>query len=129
MKPIHHAGPQREGFFLWRSARKAGSYFYQKGIAISMVLCGILMGSSGICYADQFSSAAKQAAEGMQTSAQGAVKWIVAGILVVLGLIFLVGTQHQKEIAKGEIFMKLIGVALIIGAIPIATLVFGWFTA
>ena len=84
---------------------------------------------SGICYADQFSSAAKQAAEGMQTSAQGAVKWIVAGILVVLGLIFLVGTQHQKENAKGEIFMKLIGVALIIGAIPIATLVFGWFTA
>ena len=37
MKPIHHAGPQREGFFLWRSARKAGRYFYQKGIAISMV--------------------------------------------------------------------------------------------
>ena len=93
-----------------------------------MVFGGILMGSSGICYADQFSSAAKQAAEGMQTSAQGAVKWIVAGILVVLGLIFLVGTQHQKENAKGEIFMKLIGVAIIIGAIPIATLIFGWFT-
>ena len=129
MKPIHHAGPQREGLFFMEKRKESRKVFYQKGIAISMVLCGILMGSSGICYADQFSSAAKQAAEGMQTSAQGAVKWIVAGILVVLGLIFLVGTQHQKENAKGEIFMKLIGVALIIGAIPIATLVFGWFTA
>lgn len=122
------AGSRKEGFFLWKKGKSVFAVFSQKGIGIYLLLAGVLAGTSGISYADQFSNAAKQAAEGIQTSAQGAVKWIVAGILVVLGLIFLVGTQHQKENAKGEIFMKLIGVAIIIGAIPIATLIFGWFT-
>lgn len=76
---------------------------------------------------DKFAQAAKGAAEGLQASAAGMTRWIIAGVMVVIGLIFLVGTQQQKETTKSGIFIKLVGIACVICAIPVSGIIFGWF--
>lgn len=96
-------------------------------LSLCCFLSAPLMGLGTFAYADQFADAAKGAAEGIQASASGATRWIIAGVMVIIGLIFLVGTQQQKEATKGGIFIKLIGVACILCAIPVAGIVFGWF--
>ncbi|MCU7378902.1 hypothetical protein OBO34_11100 [Clostridiales Family XIII bacterium ASD5510] len=102
--------------------RSAGKLF-----SLCFFLSAAFLSTGAFVYADKFEAAAKSASEGIQASASGATRWIIAGIMVVTGLIFLVGTQQQKEHTKGEIFMKLVGVAVIVCAIPLSGIIFGWF--
>lgn len=76
---------------------------------------------------DKLAQAAKGAAEGMQASAAGMTRWIIAGVMIVIGMVFLVGTQQQKETTKAGIFIKLVGVACVICAIPVSGIIFAWF--
>lgn len=86
-----------------------------------------LVGSSGMAYADKFSKAAEDAAKGIQSSAEGVVKWLILIILVILGLTFMIGTQQQKEQAKAGIAWKIIGAALVVGAVSMSGIIFDWF--
>ena len=107
--------------------QKKGNIRAGKGAALCCFLSAASLGTVSLVYADKFSAAAKSAAEGIQASAAGATKWILAGVMVIIGLVFLVGTQQQKEQTKSGIFIKLIGVALIVGAVSYSGIIFGWF--
>lgn len=76
---------------------------------------------------DKFSEASKSAATGIQTSAQGAAKWLLMIVLVVCGLALAFGSARHKEAVKDKAPWVLIGIALIIGASAIAAIIFAWF--
>lgn len=78
-------------------------------------------------YCDKISDASKQAAEGIQSSAQGSAKWLLTIALVVGGIIFIIGSSRQREGAKEKAPMIVLGIAMIVCAVPLATLIFGWF--
>lgn len=96
-------------------------------LPMAFFIAAVMTGSLQCVYADKFGDAAKGAATGFQASAAGAAKWLLVIGMVVAGLIFLIGTQRQKENAKEGVPEKLIGLALIVCAVPIAGIVFGWF--
>lgn len=79
-------------------------------------------------FADKIGDAANSAATGIQQSAVGLVKPLIIIVVVVLGLALLgVGGKRAKEEQKDAIWEKLLGVGIIIAAVPISALVFGWF--
>lgn len=96
-------------------------------VSLAFFIAAAMTGGLQCAYADKFSEAAKGAATGFQVSAAGAAKWLLVIGMIVMGLVFLIGTQRQKENTKEGIPDKIIGVALIVCAVPIAGIVFGWF--
>lgn len=75
----------------------------------------------------KFIDGVEGAAQGIQAVGQGVAKWLLVIGMVVIGLIFTVGTQRQKESAKEGIGEKIIGIAVVVFAFAIAGFVFGWF--
>lgn len=94
-------------------------------VIISAIVVFAMSGT--LAYADRISDAVEGAATGFQATAQGAAKWLLVIGIVVLGAVFLIGSQRQKENQKEQVWEKVAGVALIVCAVPIAGIVFGWF--
>ncbi len=78
-------------------------------------------------YCDKLADASKKAAEGIQSSAQGAAKWLLTIVIVIGGLTFIIGTSRQKEGAKEKAPLILLGLGMIVCAVPLSNLIFGWF--
>lgn len=106
--------------------KNLGKKLKSKALVISTTISALMLSGASV-YADQFSDAADQAAEGIHTSATGVVKplLVIAGVIVGLAIAF--GTAKQKESAKERVPAIVIGVAIIIGATSYAGIVFGWF--
>lgn len=97
---------------------------------VALLCCASLGLATGISpvFADKIGDAANSAATGIQQSAVGLVKPLIIIVVVVLGLALLgVGGKRAKEEQKDAIWEKLLGVGIIIAAVPISALVFGWF--
>ncbi len=98
---------------------------------VALLCCASLTSlATGISpvFADKIGDAANSAATGIQQSAVGLVKPLIIIVVVVLGLALLgVGGKRAKEEQKDAIWEKLLGVGIIIAAVPISALVFGWF--
>ena len=97
---------------------------------VALLCCASLALATGISpvFADKIGDAANSAATGIQQSAVGLVKPLIIIVVVVLGLALLgVGGKRAKEEQKDAIWEKLLGVGIIIAAVPISALVFGWF--
>ena len=92
---------------------------------VSIAIAVMIMCNPVLC--DTLGKASENAAKGIQTTAQGMVKWILAIVLVVAGFICIAGSQRQREGMKEKAPLAAIGVALILGAIGVATLIVGWF--
>lgn len=100
----------------------------EKVMVSVIALYAVFLVSPAAAYADALSNAAEGAATGIQASAKGIVKWVLVGVIVVAGFAFLgLGGQRAKEHQKETAWEKIVGVALIVLAIPLAGLVFGWF--
>ena len=94
---------------------------------VALLCCASLATGIRPVFADKIGDAANSAATGIQQSAMGLVKPLII-IVVVLGLALLgVGGKRAKEEQKDAIWEKLLGVGIIIAAVPISALVFGWF--
>lgn len=78
-------------------------------------------------YADTFQDAANGAAEGISNSGKGVVKPLLIIALVIGGLLIAFGTQRQAETVKERAPLVIIGVAIVVGAVGLAPLIFGWF--
>lgn len=95
---------------------------------IALLFCASLAIGITPAFADKIGDAANSAATGIQQSAVGLVKPLIIIVVVVLGLALLgVGGKRAKEEQKDAIWEKLLGVGIIIAAVPISALVFGWF--
>ena len=79
-------------------------------------------------YADQFADAAEQGANGIHTSAVGILKSLLVIAFVICGLGFAFGSARQKDTVKEKLPEIIIGVATVVGAVPLAGIVFGWFS-
>lgn len=103
--------------------------FYQKmkafWLELSIALLTALFTSP--IYCDKIGQAAEQAAKGWQETIQGAMKWILAIVIVGMGAIFVFGNQRKKEEQKEKIPDIIIGIALVIFGISIAGIIFNWF--
>lgn len=93
-------------------------------IAVNALIMSIMVSP---VYCDKIADASKQAAEGLQVSVEGAVKWLLAIVLIVGGLIFIIGSSRQRESAKERVPGILLGVGMIVCAVPFAAIIFGWF--
>lgn len=78
--------------------------------------------------ANGFTKAASDASKGVQDTGKDMVKPLIIIVGVVIGIIFIIGSQRQKDEAKERIPMILIGVAMILGAVFLADTIFGWFS-
>lgn len=78
--------------------------------------------------ANGFTKAASDASKGVQDTGKDMVKPLIIIVGVIIGIIFIIGSQRQKDEAKERIPMILIGVAMILGAVFLADTVFGWFS-
>lgn len=95
---------------------------------VALLCCASLATGISPVFADKIGDAANSAATGIQQSAVGLVKPLIIIVVVVLGLALLgVGGKRAKEEQKDAIWEKLLGVGIIIAAVPISALVFGWF--
>ena len=95
---------------------------------VALLCCASLATGISSVFADKIGDAANSAATGIQQSAVGLVKPLIIIVVVVLGLALLgVGGKRAKEEQKDAIWEKLLGVGIIIAAVPISALVFGWF--
>ncbi|MDD7511973.1 MAG: TrbC/VirB2 family protein [Peptostreptococcaceae bacterium] len=97
--------------------------------AVKVLSIGIIssLAFSYEIYADSFEDAAKGASEGISLSAKGMLKYLIVIALVIGGLFIAFGTQRQVESVKERAPQLVIGVAMVLGAIPLAALIFGWF--
>lgn len=92
-------------------------------------LTSLFVGTSTLpVFANGFTKAADDASKGVQATGISMVKPLIIIAAVIIGIIFIVGSQRQKDEAKERIPMILIGVAIILGASFLATTVFGWFS-
>lgn len=95
---------------------------------IALLFCASLAIGITPAFADKIGDAANGAANGIQQTAVGLVKPLIIIVVVVLGFAFLgVGGRRAKEEQKDAIWEKVLGVGLIVAAVPISALVFGWF--
>ena len=78
-------------------------------------------------YCDKISEATQQAAEGLQETVVGALKWLIMIALVVGGLILAFGSDRKSEEVKERAPRMGIGIIMIVGASAIAATIFGWF--
>lgn len=94
----------------------------------ALLFCAALATGISPVFADQLGDAADKASRGIQQTAVGLVKPLIVIVIVVLGLALLgVGGKRAKEEQKDAIWEKLVGVGLVIAAIPLSALIFGWF--
>lgn len=84
--------------------------------------------STSSVFANGFTKAAESASDGVQSTGISIVKPLIIIAGVIIGIIFIVGTQRQKDEAKERIPWILLGVAIIIGASVLASTVYGWFS-
>lgn len=95
---------------------------------VALLFCASLATGITPVFADKIGDAASGAANGFWQSALGLVKPLLIVIVVGLGFVFLgVGGRRAKEEAKDAIWEKIVGVGLIVLAVPLSALVFGWF--
>lgn len=106
---------------------KLKNWVNKKATAVMAGIMGAFAFLPQCVYADAFSDAAEQAASGIQASAAGAAKWLLMIALVIAGLMLIIGTQRQKDGIKEQAPLVLLGIALIVCAGAISTLIFGWF--
>ena len=102
---------------------------------IALLFCASLAIGITPAFADKIGDAANGAANGIQQTAVGLVKPLIIIVVVVLGFAFLgVGGRRAKE--EQKVFLqflaavsvkKELGVGLIVAAVPLSALVFGWF--
>lgn len=98
-----------------------------KSMGIMSIMTAFLIALTATVSADKIADAAEGAAQGLQASAIGALKPLIVIVLVIVGLVFLIGSQRAKENQKETAWEKILGIALIICAVPIAGIIFGWF--
>lgn len=105
--------------------------FYQKMKAywmeLSIALMTALFTSPIFCEESKIAKASESAAKGWQGEISGAIKWILAIVIVGMGAIFIFGSQRKKEEQKEKIPEMIIGVILVVFGIPIAKIIFDWF--
>lgn len=108
--------------------KKVNKIRIKERLQMVALLCCASLASISPVFADKIGDAANSAATGIQQSAVGLVKPLIIIVVVVLGLALLgVGGKRAKEEQKDAIWEKLLGVGIIIAAVPISALVFGWF--
>lgn len=94
----------------------------------ALLFCAAIATSISPVFADRIGDAADKASKGIQQTAMGLVKPLLVIVVVVLGLALLgVGGKRAKEEQKDAIWEKLVGVGLVVAAIPLSVLIFGWF--
>lgn len=74
------------------------------------------------------SSSATGAATDAVTFMQGLGKPALMVVIGACGLIFLVGTQRQKDNWKDGLLLKVVGLGVLILAVPLANTIYGWFS-
>lgn len=101
----------------------------KKPICRMSAVMGAVFASSSMAFATggALSSAANNAAQGIQAEAKSAVVPIVTIVLIIIGIMLIAGGQRGREMAKSQAFSTIIGIALIAGAGAIAAWGVGLF--
>ncbi len=95
---------------------------------MSAAMCAVLTcAAPAFASGGALSSAANNAAQGIQAEAKSAVIPIVTIVLIIIGVMLIVGGQRGREMAKSQAFSTIIGIALIAGAGAIAAWSVGLF--
>ena len=91
----------------------------------ALLFCASITAGMSPVFADRIGDAANKAATGAQQSAVGLVKPLLILCAVVFGLMGI-GGRRAKEEQKDGIWEKIAGGAIVVLAVPIGALVFGW---
>ncbi len=90
---------------------------------------GFVLSSPLSAYAGAISDAGKKAEEGILKEAKSFLPSLIAIVLVVVGIMLIALGQRGKEGAKQQAPQVIIGIACVMFAASIATLITGWFKA
>jgi type IV secretory pathway VirB2 component (pilin) len=98
----------------------------RRALFSAYVVASLALAGAAPVYADALSNAATKAANGIRDSVVGALPWVVAIVLVCVGVVMLVFGQRKREEVKESAPERVVGVILICAAIPLAKMVVSW---
>ena len=88
---------------------------------------GFVLSSPLSAYAGAISDAGKKASEGIMDEAKSFLPYLLSIVLVIVGVMLIALGQRGKEGAKQQAPQVIIGIACIMFAGSVATLLVGWF--
>lgn len=96
--------------------------------AAMATVTGFVLAMPAFAYADgAIANAGKQASEGIVKEAKAFLPYLLSIVLVIVGIMLIALGQRGKEGAKQQAPQVIIGIACIMFAGSIATLLVGWF--
>ncbi len=99
-----------------------------KMTAAMATVTGFVLATPALAYADgAIANAGKQASEGIIGEAKAFLPYLLSIVLVIVGIMLIALGQRGKEGAKQQAPQVIIGIACIMFAGSIATLLVGWF--
>lgn len=100
--------------------------FKAKAAAVMTAAAVFLMSGTSV-FASAISSNVDNASNAFVELLQSLGKPLVMAIIAAMGLFTVIATQHQRESIKEGILPKLIGVGLVVLAVPAADAIWGIF--
>lgn len=89
---------------------------------------GFVLAAPASAYADgAIANAGKKASEGILSEAKSFLPYLLSIVLVIIGIMLISLGQRGKEGAKQQAPQVIIGIACIMFAGSVATLLVGWF--
>jgi hypothetical protein len=96
--------------------------------AISIAAAGFVLAAPACAYADgAIANAGKKASEGILSEAKSFLPYLLSIVLVIIGIMLISLGQRGKEGAKQQAPQVIIGIACVMFAGSVATLLIGWF--
>lgn len=96
--------------------------------AISIAAAGFVLAAPACAYADgAIANAGKQARDGIIKEAQAFLPYLISIVFVIVGIMLIALGQRGKESAKQQAPQVIIGIACVMFAVSIGSLLVGWF--
>lgn len=114
---------------MFKKIKEVKTKISAKAISIAAAGTGFVLSSPLSAYAGAISEAGKKAEDGILKEAKAFLPSLIAIVLVIVGIMLIALGQRGKEGAKQQAPQVIIGIACVMFAASIATLITGWFKA
>ena len=112
---------------MFKKIKEVKTKISAKAISIAAAGTGFVLSSPLSAYAGAISEAGKKASEGILSEAKSFLPYLLAIVLVIIGIMLISLGQRGKEGAKQQAPQVIIGIACVMFAGSVATLLIGWF--
>lgn len=113
---------------MFKKIKEVKTKISAKAISIAAAAAGFVLAAPACAYADgAIANAGKQARDGIIEEAQAFLPYLISIVFVIVGIMLIALGQRGKESAKQQAPQVIIGIACVMFAVSIGSLLVGWF--